>query len=115
MLQTFAAGDADQRLRGMPAHGCFLAKEILGAVKGLLFELASQQQFETNAQRLTAVALAIALQAVLYSALLPIGPKAAASTGRWLLFIGLCGLLLAALANFLRAIVHRSRLNLEDQ
>ena len=115
MLQTFSAADADRRLQGSPAHGCFLVREILGAVKGLLVELACQQQFESNAQRLMALGLAIALQAVLYSALLPIGPRAAATTGRWLLYIGLCGLLLAALVNLPCAFVHRSQLHLEDE
>ena len=115
MLQTFASADADYKLRGMQAHCCFLAIEVLGAVRGLLGEWASRQQLETSAHRLGPLAVAIALHAALYAYLLPIGPRAAATTGAWFLLIGCYGLMLAALVELLCAVLHWSGLHPEDQ
>ena len=104
MLDTFHERQLDYKRKRKILLIYFWLHELLGMLRQLPIEWLTAHRIdewkenaevlERNVRRLTALTVAVALQLLLYSYLLPIGPTAAATIGSWLRSVAIQGLLL---------------------
>ena len=119
MLATFHEVQRAYQRRGTFTRVRSLVRELLGVLGHIPAEWIalhnftdsneSANVFERNIHRLTTLTATVALQALIYSCLLPIGSTAKMTTGLWLRSVAVDAVTLAVLTEFTYAVFERVR------